>query len=174
MNSTRPYRHWSTLVQVMAWWRQATSHYLSQCWPSPMSPHGVTGPQWVNLSPAETGILRLNKVSTMAADALAPYLDKTSAEVVLTTQDKRIPVFHKERFQLFVPSQTRNDRKCNYTFMFSHKHSEAEGLQVPVVYVHHTHNHTQIAKFMGPTWSPPVSCRPQMGPMLVLWTLLSG
>ena len=26
----------STLVQVMAWWRQATSHYLSQCWPSSM------------------------------------------------------------------------------------------------------------------------------------------
>ena len=24
----------STLVQVMAWWSQATSHYLSQCWPS--------------------------------------------------------------------------------------------------------------------------------------------
>ena len=24
---------------------------------------------------------------------------------------------------------------------------------------------TQIAKFMGPTWGPPGSCRPQMGPM---------
>ena len=33
---------------------------------------------------------------------------------------------------------------------------------------------TQIAKFMGPTWGPPGSCRPQMGPMLVPWTLLSG
>ena len=32
----------------------------------------------------------------------------------------------------------------------------------------------QIAKFMGPTWGPPGSCRPQMGPMLVPWTLLSG
>ena len=39
----------STLVQVMAWWRQATSHYLSQCWPRSMSPNGVTRPQWVNL-----------------------------------------------------------------------------------------------------------------------------
>ena len=35
----------STLVQVMAWCRQATSHYLSQCWPSSMSPYGVTRPQ---------------------------------------------------------------------------------------------------------------------------------
>ena len=35
-------------------------------------------------------------------------------------------------------------------------------------------NLSQIAKFMGPTWGPPESCRPQMGPMLVPWTLLSG
>ena len=27
---------------------------------------------------------------------------------------------------------------------------------------------------MGPTWGPPGSCRPQMGPMLASWTLLSG
>ena len=33
---------------------------------------------------------------------------------------------------------------------------------------------TQIARFMGPTWGPPGSCRPQMGPMLAQWTLLSG
>ena len=31
----------------------------------------------------------------------------------------------------------------------------------------------QIAKFMGPTWGPPGSCRPQMGPMLTPWILLS-
>ena len=36
----------STLVQVMAWCRQATSHYLSQCWPRFMSPNGATRPQW--------------------------------------------------------------------------------------------------------------------------------
>ena len=38
----------SALVQVMAWCRQATSHYLSQCWPRSLSPYGVTRPQWVN------------------------------------------------------------------------------------------------------------------------------
>ena len=38
----------STLVQVMAWCRQATSHYLNQCWPRSLSPYGVTRPQWVN------------------------------------------------------------------------------------------------------------------------------
>ena len=33
---------------------------------------------------------------------------------------------------------------------------------------------SQIAKSMGPTWGPPGSCRPEMGPMLAPWTLLSG
>ena len=36
--------HQSTLVQVMAWCRQATSHYLSQCWTRSLSPYGVTRP----------------------------------------------------------------------------------------------------------------------------------
>ena len=30
----------STLVQVMAWCRQATSHYLNQCWPRSPTPYG--------------------------------------------------------------------------------------------------------------------------------------
>ena len=33
---------------------------------------------------------------------------------------------------------------------------------------------SQVGKFMGPSWVPPGSCRPQMGPMLAPWTLLSG
>ena len=37
----------STLVQAMAWCHQATSHYLSQCWPRSMSPCGITRPRWV-------------------------------------------------------------------------------------------------------------------------------
>ena len=39
----------STLVQVMAWCRQATSHYLHQCWPSYLSPYDVIRPQWVKV-----------------------------------------------------------------------------------------------------------------------------
>ena len=41
----------STLVQVMAWCRQATSHYLSQCWPRSLTPYGVTRPQCINSLP---------------------------------------------------------------------------------------------------------------------------
>ena len=46
----------STLVPVMAWCRQATSHYMNQCWPRSATPYGVTGPQWVNSSfPEQNG-----------------------------------------------------------------------------------------------------------------------
>ena len=39
----------STLVQVMAWCRQATRHYLAECRPRFLSPYSTTRPQWVNL-----------------------------------------------------------------------------------------------------------------------------
>ena len=39
----------STMVQVMAWCRQATSHYLNQRWPRSPTPYGVTRPQWVKM-----------------------------------------------------------------------------------------------------------------------------
>ena len=32
----------------MGWCRQATSHYLNQCWPRSLPPYVVTRPQWVN------------------------------------------------------------------------------------------------------------------------------
>ena len=35
-------------------------------------------------------------------------------------------------------------------------------------------NNSPDNKFMGSTWGPPGSCRPQMDPMLAPWTLLSG
>ena len=40
----------STLVQVMAWCCQATTHYLNQCWPRPMSPYGITRTKCVKTS----------------------------------------------------------------------------------------------------------------------------
>ena len=40
----------STFVQVMDWCRQATSHYLNQCWPRSPMPYGVTRPQWVHMA----------------------------------------------------------------------------------------------------------------------------
>ena len=45
--------HWrlsgyqSTIIEVMAWYRQAISLYLNQCWPSSMTPYVVIMPQCV-------------------------------------------------------------------------------------------------------------------------------
>ena len=38
----KPIDEKSTLVQVMAWCRQATSHYLNHCWPRSAEPYDVT------------------------------------------------------------------------------------------------------------------------------------
>ena len=38
-----------TLVQVMAWCWQASSHYLNQFWPTSISPYGFTRSQWVEI-----------------------------------------------------------------------------------------------------------------------------
>ena len=40
----------------------------------------------------------------MAADALAPFVARSSAAMLLIKQDKQVHVIHNERFQLPVPS----------------------------------------------------------------------
>ena len=57
----------STLVQVMAWCRQATSHYLSQCWLSSLSPYGVARAQWVNMTSITDDISHDIKSTTVNA-----------------------------------------------------------------------------------------------------------
>ena len=52
----------SILVQVMAWCRQATSHYLTQCWPRSVSPYGIIRPQWFK---GEKQMHHKTSVSTM-------------------------------------------------------------------------------------------------------------
>ena len=55
-HETEPSEEKSTLIQVMAWCRQAASHYLNQCWLSSMSPYIFTRVQWVNtLRPRKNG-----------------------------------------------------------------------------------------------------------------------
>ena len=44
----------------------------------------------------------------MAADDLAPYVTRPSAAMVLTLQDKRVHLFHEERFPLQAPSYYPN------------------------------------------------------------------
>ena len=63
----------STLVQVMALCRQATSHYLNQCWHRSLSPYGVTRPQWVNFA-----------ANAVSADGLVPAGVRSSAGTMMT------------------------------------------------------------------------------------------
>ena len=44
----------------------------------------------------------------------------------------------------------------------------------PFAIQHHLASVSLIARFTGPTWGPPGSCRPQVGPMWAPWTLLSA
>ena len=53
----------SALVHVMVWCRQATSHYLSQCWPRSVSPYGVIRTQCVKGSMPSGFTIRLVKLS---------------------------------------------------------------------------------------------------------------
>ena len=62
----------STLVQVMAWCRQAPSHYLSQCWPRSLSSYGITRPQWVKRA---TMLVKKSVFFTMSKDnTYRPFL----------------------------------------------------------------------------------------------------
>ena len=53
---------------------------------------------------AETGIFQGKPINTMAADALAPCVIGSLGAMVLTVQDQQVLVFHKEKFQLPLPT----------------------------------------------------------------------
>ena len=111
----------SSIVQVIACYLTAPSHYLDQCW------------------------------------------------LVIS-----VVLWHSPETNFTVSAQTTilcNEFK-DYTFLKLLPHllwaNELDSL------VNLSANGTQIARFTGPTWGPPGSYRPQMGPMLAPWTLLSG
>ena len=57
----------STLIKVMVWCRQATSHLLNQCWPRFTSPLGVTRPQIVIPTVDDVEIFSNNPFDRMTA-----------------------------------------------------------------------------------------------------------
>ena len=72
----------STLVQVMAWCRQATSHYLSQCLPRSLSSYGVTRPQWVNAKDVTDVQWTLIEVMACCLTARSHYLNQYWANYI--------------------------------------------------------------------------------------------
>ena len=64
----------STLTQVMAWCHQATSHYLSQCWPKSMSTCGFTRIQWVDsMRLGEVYLMDCHHFSTKPSEPMMSY-----------------------------------------------------------------------------------------------------
>ena len=62
-------------------------------------------------------------------------------------------------------------RDVEYCIAVSHKPTLRIYLRATLVALEKS---SQIARLMGSTWGPPGSCRPQVGPMLPPWILLSG
>ena len=61
-----------------------------------------------------------------------------------------------------------------FTFILVKLRREKCVLHLTPLFVCNLNISTKTARFMGPTWGPPGSCRPQIGPILAPWTLLSG
>ena len=96
----------STLVQVMAWCRQATSHYLNQCWPRSPTPNGVTRPQWVNITKQNTAKPSAYFIGHICTYLLAPshYIIDGSVHKGHTASSSTMKslVFHKNTSALLL------------------------------------------------------------------------
>ena len=87
----------STLVQVKAWCHQATSHYLSQCWPRCLSPYGIIRPQWVHsLWPCDAISWHYRSRLTLAQ--VLPDGTKPLPEPMLTNHQSGLLAFTKGKF----------------------------------------------------------------------------
>ena len=84
----------------MAWYRQATSHYQSQCWTRSMTPYGDTRPQWVN----RIATINLTQRSSGALYTTINYVYKSRMRY-LTDYGSKIDMFIKVRFVTY-SSQT--------------------------------------------------------------------
>ena len=93
----------STLVQVMAWCRQTTNHYLSQCWPRSVSPYDVTRPQLVNHDPSLCTAFPhcLRKSISFPAKIQAVQLRDTYSQVGVMSRIKSTVYCSRVFYQLF-------------------------------------------------------------------------
>ena len=83
----------STLVQLMAWCRQATSHYLNQCWPRSMWSYGITRPLRLAKNNftgalAELKVNFLNKIGIWWALNYTPCIDCLSSQSLTTVIER--------------------------------------------------------------------------------------
>ena len=99
-----------------------------------------------NISPTEN-----HKLLSFSMSLIADILSKLTFH-----RGKRIQGQCSERFK-----KHANKRMGSTSISLTHIH------------IYTRIDNSQKTRFMGPTWDPPGSCQPQMGPMLAPWTLLS-
>ena len=83
----------STLVQVMAWCRQATNHHRSQCWTRSLSPHDITRTPWFkpNHSLIHTDATKKHSSGTLACCFLTLNHDGPK---IYSLKEKDVLFFH--------------------------------------------------------------------------------
>ena len=77
----------------MAWCRQATSHYLSQCWPISMSPYGVTRQQWINVITKGSPQFELNRNETVCYSSKYSWKNIINSIKILSATGNEHPMF---------------------------------------------------------------------------------
>ena len=107
----------STLVQVMVLCRQASSHYLSQCWPSSLSPYGVTRPQWVKSceqkGPKEPALLRwFDVITRLFTNSSKASLWKLSSQHLKSLQQHHKVVVIQNHWSLFTKQQDISQKQA--------------------------------------------------------------
>ena len=102
----------SALVQVIAWCRQAPSHYLSQCWHRFMSPCGVSRPQQFNHWDAERSYEILSAI--LYDDVISP--------ANYSIRNNRYPRKHRRTYVLhFAPPCLL---MAEYRYVLGHLHAQ--------------------------------------------------
>ena len=94
----------STLVQVIAWCRQATSHYLSQCWPRSLSPYGVTRPQWVKSKDEKYIVVTMQLISVATHQSSDIHINTQSSIKICCSCGVYCRVFIAGVYCGFVPA----------------------------------------------------------------------
>ena len=174
----------STLVQVMAWCRQVTSHYLSQCWPRYMSPYCNM------LSLGHKELILPCIICRMGHMTLAPFsgikrsipwllmpwllVSLKSSTGILNIQ---ILVFRKQQFQLPNPSQCWEMINCVNTFLswnnFVADLAGKAGLEPMEQHSLQDMTHS-IGRIRAETWPTTATLGKNTSLMKVFLSLLSG
>ena len=163
----------------------APSHYLNQCWNS-VNWNLKNKLQWnfirnsyifIRENPFENVVWK--KASILSRPQCVNIWNVNCAQATAFIFDSRTDVLVKVsmflRQKISRPEVNSNPQPSDSCRMFwPFALSEEYKLIMSSQDFDAKSKHSQIAKFLGPTWGPHGSCRPQVGPILAPWILLSG